>query len=120
MSDGQEDAGFALEGRVALLPAAPDDLPGERVDGLLLVAGQRVPLALRDDSGCTPDLPELEVPRKLWRELSAGSIPARRIRRLTVTPQPHGYAGQACQRCRQCSCGAYLGAYLESRQGRQR
>jgi hypothetical protein len=78
---------------VALLPAAPDDLPGERVDGLLLVAGQRVPLALGDDSGCTPDLPELEVP-KLWRELSAGSIPARRIERLLPRPIPHGYVGQ--------------------------
>ena len=101
MSDGQEDAGFALEGRVALLPAAPDDLPGERVDGLLLVAGQRVPLALGDDSGCTPDLPELEVPRKLWRELSAGSIPARRIDTRLAAPLPHGYTVRCVGGCRE-------------------
>jgi hypothetical protein len=30
-----------------------------------------------------------------------------------VTRKPHEMAGHACQECRECSYGAYLGAYLE-------
>ena len=70
MADGQEDAVLASSAGW-LSPAAPDDLPGERVDCFLLVAAQFVPLALRDDSGRSPDLSSLR-----FRELAT---PTRRL-----------------------------------------
>jgi hypothetical protein len=42
-----------------------------------------------------------------------GSNPSRPIRTPVVEPNPHGCVCQACQACRDCACGAYLGAYLE-------
>jgi hypothetical protein len=41
-----------------------------------------------------------------------GSIPPGAISSRLATANPHGYAGQVCQRCRECAYGAYPGAYL--------
>jgi hypothetical protein len=79
VANGQEDAVIALERRVPFLPAAPLDVKRQCVGRLPLVAIQSVPLCLQDDPDRASYLPDLDVRWDLWRELSAGSIPARRI-----------------------------------------
>jgi len=59
VADGQEDAVLALERWVAFLPAAPDDLPRERVDGFLLVSAQLAPFARRGRAGVRRICPSL-------------------------------------------------------------
>ena len=40
-----------------------------------------------------------------------GSNPVCAFLPLSAKPDPHGYAGQVCRRCPECSPGAYTGAY---------
>jgi hypothetical protein len=49
--------------------------------------------------------------------MQAASIPPGAIRCHMANRNPHGYPGHRRQPCRECVCGAYLGAYLGSGPG---
>src|SRR6266540_2459242 len=82
----------ALRGIAGCLPAAAGPRRGDP-DHAAARLGPRAPVA----QGIERAPPEREV---------AGSIPARRITILSRWRSPHGFAGQACQGCPECACGA--------------